>query len=311
MRAVVVDPGAPGRLVLRDVEPPRPGRHEALVRVAAISLNRGELRRTTTAEAGWRPGWDLAGTVEQAAADGSGPPTGARAVGLLNPGAWAEVVAVPTTALAPLPDGCSFAQAATLPVAGLTALWALERGGTLLDRRVLVTGASGGVGHLACQLARLAGARVVGVVRQESHANIARDTGIEAVVVGESPAGARDHGPFDLVLESIGAGSLGESLSLLAPGGTCVCFGSSAGPEVTFNAQRFYAAGGATLYGFILFYEATRRPAAPSLASLARLVAENRLRPHVDAEVPWTEIADHAQRLLDRQTVGKIVLQVR
>src|SRR5918911_698211 len=162
MRAVVVDPEAPGRLVLREVEPPTPGEEEALVRVAAISLNRGELRRAASAPAGWRPGWDLAGTVEQAAADGSGPPAGARVVGLLNPGAWAEVVAVPTRELAALPDGCSFAQAATLPVAGLTALWALERGGLLLDQRVLVTGASGGVGHLACQLARQAGARVVG-----------------------------------------------------------------------------------------------------------------------------------------------------
>ena len=90
----------------------------------------------------------------------------------MNPGAWAERVAVRTDALAALPDAVSFGQAATLPVAGLTALWALERGGLLLDKRVLVTGASGGVGHLACQLARQAGAQVVGAVRQESHAAI-------------------------------------------------------------------------------------------------------------------------------------------
>ena len=72
-----------------------------------------------------------------------------------------------------------------------------------------------------------------------------------------------------------------------------------------------YSSFAPTLYGFILFYEITRRPAAPSLARLAQLVADNRLRPHVDAEVAWTEIADHAQRLMDRQTVGKIVLLVR
>jgi NADPH:quinone reductase-like Zn-dependent oxidoreductase len=121
---------------------------------------------------------------------------------------------------------------------------------------------------------------------------------------------AREHGPFDLVLESIGADSLNESLALLAPGGTCVCFGTSAGPEVTFNAQRFFGTGGATLYGFSLFYELTRRPAGPSLARLAQLVADNRLRPHVDAEAPWTEIAGRAQQLIDRQAVGKIVLHV-
>src|SRR5581483_794012 len=113
-RAVVVDPAVPGRLTIREVAAPTPAPSEALVRVAALSLNRGEVRRAASAEAGWRPGWDLAGTVEQAAADGSGPPAGSRVVGLLNPGAWAELVAVPTTVLAALPDGCSFAQAATL-----------------------------------------------------------------------------------------------------------------------------------------------------------------------------------------------------
>ncbi|MBI3966733.1 MAG: alcohol dehydrogenase, partial [Chloroflexi bacterium] len=89
-RAIVVDPSAPGRLVLRAVSPPSPVPAEAVVRVAAISLNRGEVRMSTFAAAGWRPGWDLAGTVEQAAADGSGPAVGARVVGLLPSGAWAE-----------------------------------------------------------------------------------------------------------------------------------------------------------------------------------------------------------------------------
>ncbi len=129
IRAVVVDPEAPERLALREVEPPTPSRGEALVRVAAISLNRGEVRRVAAAAAGWRPGWDTAGTVEHAANDGSGPREGARVVGLLPEAAWAEVVAVPTDNLAVLPDGVSFAQAAALPVAGLTALYVLDRGG--------------------------------------------------------------------------------------------------------------------------------------------------------------------------------------
>ena len=71
--AVVVDPDAPGRLVLRPVPEPTTDRDEAIVRVHAISLNRGEVRRSGMAAAGWRPGWDLAGVVERAAADGSGP----------------------------------------------------------------------------------------------------------------------------------------------------------------------------------------------------------------------------------------------
>jgi NADPH:quinone reductase len=310
MLAVVVDPAAPGRLALREVDEPVPGPSEAVVSVAAISLNRGEVRRAQAAATGWRPGWDLAGTVLQAAADGSGPRAGARVVGLVNPGAWAERVPVRTDALAPLPEGVSLAQAATLPVAGLTALWALERGGMLLDKAVLITGASGGVGHLACQLARQAGARVVGAVRQDSHAAIAREAGAAAVAVGEDLAAASAHGPFDLILESVGSGSLGAALGLLAPDGVCVNFGASAGPDVTFSAQRFYGTGGATLYGFLLFHEATRRSVGAGLARLAGLVAAGQLRPHVDAEVPWGEVGRQAQRLLDRHLVGKIVLRV-
>src|SRR6266849_4111059 len=138
-RAVVVDPEAPGRLVIRPVAEPVPDRSEAVVRVRAFSLNRGEVRRSGMAVAGWRPGWDLAGEVERAAADGSGPRVAARVVGLLPEGAWAERVTVPAHALAELPDKVTFSQAATLPVAGLTALHALEKRGLLLGRRVLVT----------------------------------------------------------------------------------------------------------------------------------------------------------------------------
>src|SRR5256886_17611566 len=110
------------------------------------------------AVAGWRPGWDLAGELERAAADGSGPRVGARVVGLLPEGAWAERVAAPTHALAALPDKVTFAQAATLPVARLTALYALSKRGPLLGRRVLATGATGGVGAFSLRRARPAAA---------------------------------------------------------------------------------------------------------------------------------------------------------
>ncbi len=310
IRAVVVDPSASGRLVICDLGFPSVSSSEALVRVKAFSLNRGEVRTISDAEAGWRPGWDLAGLVEQEAADGSGPRAGSRVVGMLRSGAWAEVVAVPTTMLAELPESVSFAQAATLPVAGLTALWTLEHGGLLLDRRVLITGASGGVGHFACQLARLAGAQVVGVVRQSNHEAIVKEAGAHQVVISEDLAEARELGAFDFILESVGGRSLGSTLAMLAPGGVCVNFGASGAAEATFDVRHFYFTGGISLYGFNIFYELTRKSVADDLGRLARLIADGRLRPQIDVEAPWTQVGDIAQQLLNRHLSGKAVLHV-
>src|SRR5437868_9669424 len=104
IRAIVVDPEVPGRLAIKEVEAPQAGPSEALVQVEPISLNRGEVGRTMHAEAGWRPGWDLAGTVIKQAANGAGPKVGSRVVGTVNAGSWAELVAAPTNRLAELPD---------------------------------------------------------------------------------------------------------------------------------------------------------------------------------------------------------------
>src|SRR6201995_5243067 len=104
MRALVSS-ATPPHVELADVPDPQPLPFEALVSVRAISLNRGETRRLETLEPGTVTGWDLAGVVVRAAADGSGPPEGARVVGLVNPpGAWAQRVAVPTHLLGAIPD---------------------------------------------------------------------------------------------------------------------------------------------------------------------------------------------------------------
>lgn len=310
IRAVVVDPNAPGRLSLGQVTSPEPAPSQALVRVHAGSLNLGEIRRISTAEAGWRPGWDIAGTVERQAADGSGPAAGSRVVGMVGSGAWAEIVAVPSADLAILPDAVSFAQAATLPVAGLTALRALERGGLLLSRSVLVTGASGGVGQFALQLARAAGARPVGLVHRAERVDAARRAGATEVVVAGDIAAAQPFGPYHLILESVGGTDFAPILAMLAEDGTCVMYGTSAGSELTFDGRGFYSAGGRTLYGFILFHELAKNPAGEDLSRLVTLLADGRLQVHIDIEAPWTEIGHLAEKLANRQVTGKAVFHI-
>lgn len=304
-RAVVVDPDAPGRLVIRPVPEPIPDRGEAVVRVHAISLNRGEVRRSGMAAAGWRPGWDLAGVVERAAADGSGPRVGARVVGFLPEGAWAERVAVPKNALAELPEKVTFAQAATFPVAGLTALHALGKGGLLVGRRVLVTGATGGVGDFAVQLARLGGAHVTATARRADQVSALRQLGAHDVIVSaEIPREPK----YDLIIESVGGRTLGTALAALERGGVCVTLGASASAEVTFDAREFFVTGRATLYGLYLFTEFGSEPASVGLRRLAELVAAGQLAPHISLERSWKEIAQVAQDLIARRFSGKAVL---
>ena len=311
MRAIVVNPSAPGRLALQEVAMPQPATHEALVRVAALSLTPYEVKAIASAEPGTRPGWEFAGTVARAAANGSGPREGVRVAGFLDGGAWAEWLAVPTAALGVLPDSVSFAQAATLPIAGLTALYGLERGGPLLGRSVLITGASGGVGLFAIQLAGHGGAaRVVGVVRSAAHAEAARTAGAQEVVVGADNAGAERFGPYDIILESVGGVSLASALPLVAEGGTCIAFGTTGGGESLIKVWDLYGRGGVTLYGFLINYEVKHKPIAEGLPRLARMVADGTLRTSIGTQAPWTEIARVGQELLERRFTGKAVLHV-
>ena len=166
-------------LRITEVPDPEPGAAEALVRVQATSLNRGEVSRTKHSPAGQRVGWDVSGIVERAAAGGIGPAAGTRVLGLVNNGAWAELAAVPVDYLAAAPDGVTLAQAACMPLAGMTAFRALAIGGFPVGKSVFITGASGGVGHLAVQLARAAQMTVTGLIRNPE-ANAAAGTRMAA-----------------------------------------------------------------------------------------------------------------------------------
>lgn len=311
IRAIVVDPEVPGRLAIKEVEAPQASPSEALVQVEAISLNRGEVGRAMHEEAGWRPGWDLAGTVIKPAADRTGPKVGSRVVGMVNAGSWAEQVAVPTDRLADIPASVTFAQASTLPVAGLIALHALEKGGLLLNRRVLITGSTGGVGLFAHQLARLSGAYVVGTARHARNEALVREAGADEVVVGDDLEPARAYGPYHLIIDSVGGTTLASALSLLAIGATCVTLGWSASVEATIDVSNLIRTGRTTLYGLNFYAELDRRAASEDLAWLAQKVAEQQLRTPIEVEASWHDIGEVAQRLLQRQFTGKAVLHLR
>ena len=241
----------------------------------------------------------------------SGPPVGTRVVGMLPTGAWAERIRAPSHAVAALPDGVTDAQAATLPVAGLTALHALRQGGLLLGRKVLVDGATGGVGHLAVQLAATAGAEVYGHVRRAEQAAMISEWCGDRVIVAADLRAAASSGPYHLILDSIGGSALSAALTMLQPNGTCVHFGVSEAPTTTFESGAFFRQGGVKLYGLILFHELRQvEPAGQGLAVLAREVALGRLRPHIEIEAPWTDIAGIARRLIAREFAGKAVLHV-
>jgi len=309
IRAIIVDPALTQRLTIREVTSPALASNQALVQVKAFSLNRGEVMRAFRQTEVTQLGWDLAGIVDRPASDGSGPQAGARVVGLLRSGAWAEQVAVPTSALAVLPAEVSFQQAATMPVAGLTALLALDKAGPLLGRKVLVTGASGGVGDFAVQLARQSGAYVVGLVNQARYTDSVLKIGAHHVVASEDAAAAAQFGPYDVITDALGGKALSIVFTQLAQNGICVTYSSGlTGTDVAFSSRSVPA--GARLYFLLVFQELLREPASVGLGRLARLVAEGKLHPTVEVEASWEEIAGIAQRLIDRDYSGKAVLMI-
>ena len=306
MLGLVTTPNGKAPMELREVPEPEPQRNEAVVAVHAFSLNRGELRSIRNNGEGWIPGQDVAGVVLRQAEDGSSPPTGTRVVALTDEFAWAQQVAVPGHRMATLPDNVGFSQAATLPVAGLTALRTLRHGAPLLGKRVLITGAAGGVGTIALQLAAASGARVTAVVGRSDRAAGLNELGAGEVVQDIADA----QGRFALILESAGGASLAHAIKLVEAKGTVVVYGNSSGEPTTIAFADFRPAPNSRVQSFSYFYSESEDRFAPDLALLVSLIDDGSLRPQIGLERSWRDFAAVAEQLRDRRVAGKAVLLV-
>ncbi|WP_432125676.1 zinc-binding dehydrogenase [Streptomyces sp. bgisy082] len=277
---------------------PEPG--EVLVKVEAFAPNRGETFLLEDPEPGFSPGKDVAGLVVQEAADGSGPAVGTRVVGHPARGGWAEYAAVPVHSLAVLPDGVDGVRAAALPLAGITALRLLRTAGATAGLRLLLTGASGGVGHYVTELAVAAGAEVTAVTAGPERGARLAELGAR-VVHGVAEAA----GPFDVVLESTGGPDLPLALTKVRPGGTLVWFGQASRTPATLD---FFALLGGPERVTIRHFHYAGAPYGPDLATLVRLVEQGRLHPEIGRVAPWELTADTLVDLRERRIRGKAVL---
>ena len=339
--AVITGHGGPEVIELREVSVPRPGTGEVLVRVGAAGCNNTDLWTREgsyglAGDSGQRAGWlgplafpriqggDVAGVVvasgdeettdvvgsrvlvDPAIYGDSGPdPLPVDVLGSERDGGFAEYVVVPADRAhrvdgSPLSD----VELAALPIAYGTALGMLERGSVTGDHTVLVTGASGGVGLAAVQLAHARGARVVAVCSGDKAAGV-RSAGADVVVdrqrgeVLADAAGAAPDG-YDAVVDVVAGTAVGPGLALLRPGGRWVVAGALDGWAVDLDVRRLYLANlalvGSTMHTPRIF---------DLLVDLARRGA---VRPVVAATFGLGELAEAQQRLERRQHVGKLVV---
>lgn len=282
------------------------------MQVDSISLNRGEIvAALKRAQDGWKPGWDFAGTVVRAAADGTGPAVGARVAGFKTSGAWAEVIAVDTQSVAALPDSIGFEVASTLPVAGLTALYALEKAPSLLGSEVLVTGASGGLGQFATQLALLGGASVTAAVHRNAPQMPAGASAARFRIVSMDATGLAElrSRRYDLIVESVGGDVFSAAAESVAFGGTLVALGGTRSSIGTFDIRSFFNIGRARIYGFNIFDEAIEKPASAGLHRLFKLIETGRLVAPVTYRGSITDLDRVARELLESKIPGKAVLR--
>jgi NADPH:quinone reductase-like Zn-dependent oxidoreductase len=299
--------GGPEVLAIEEVDRPEPGPTEVLVRVAAAGVNPVDWK--TRAGGGFLRdppftlGWDLSGEVEAVGFGVTWLSPGDRVFGMprfpREAGCYAEYVVSPSRHLALIPDGLQDAEAAAVPLAGLTAWQALvETADVHEGSRVLVLGAAGGVGHLAVQIAKARGAWVAGTASGGKHGFLA-ELGLDEAIDYTSEAVTDRVRDVDVVLDAVGGDAGVGAVPALHDGGVVVTVSGSSVPGL-----REAAAGRVRVEGILV------EPDRVGMDALASLVAGGKLRPRVDTTFALDE-AGEAHRLGEQgRTRGKIVLTV-
>ncbi len=325
MRAIVIArPGGPEVLELRDVPAPEPGLGRVRVRVAASGVNRADLlqrRGGYPAPPGWPPdipGLEYAGTVDALGEGVAGWRVGDRVMGLVGGGGYAEQVLADAAEVLPVPDGLSLEAAAALPEAFITAHDALFTQLRLAAGETLLVHAIGsGVGTAALQLAKAAGARVLGTNRSEWKLERARELGLDGAI----PTGARRDWVeavlqatggrgVDAILDLVGGDYLAGNTRVLAPRGRLIIVGLVAGRAAELDMDAVLSKRLA-IFGTAL---RSRPPAekAETTRAFARaalpLLADGRARPVLDRVYPAAQAAEAHRRMESGANFGKIVL---
>ncbi|HEX6898232.1 MAG TPA: zinc-binding dehydrogenase [Thermoanaerobaculia bacterium] len=320
MRAIVASTlGDPEVLKIAEVPRPEPASGQVLVRLHRIGVNFSDTERrrglypSTTLP--WRPGSEGAGIVE-AVGEGVDPALVGGRVGFwaMPPavtGAYAEYAAAPADSLFHLGDRVSFDEGAALPLQGLTAYGVVHFAAQVREgQTVLIHAAGGGVGLIAVQLARLAGARVLGTVSNDAKAAAVEAAGGEPLPYGDDLpqrvlAATQGRG-VDVVLDSIGLATQQVSLACLAPYGHLVHYGEASGPALPVDLEwLYYRCLKVSAFGL---YLDDPESLAAARRDLLRWLEEGSLRLTISHVLPLEE-APEAHRLLEsRQAVGKVLL---
>jgi NADPH:quinone reductase-like Zn-dependent oxidoreductase len=313
MRAVTIEDG---RLAVREHPDPVPGYGQLLVRVRAAGLNAADLHQIKGAYPAppGSPrdilGLELAGEVAAVGPGVFDHQPGDRIMALVGGGAQAELALVHDRVASPVPETISWAEAGGFPEVFTTAHDALfTQCGLLTGERVLVHGAAGGVGTAAVQLGAIAGARVTATVRNRDHHRAVADLGAERVLAPGELEGA---GPFDVILELVGAPNFPANFDVLATGGRISIIGTGAGSRIDFDLRHLMAKRarifGSTLRArpFEQKADAARRIEAHVLPALAA----GRIRVPVAATYPMDEVELAYDRFRAGAKLGKLILEI-